>query len=155
MAIIPLICILQTQCKCRQGGCGCNPALTRAEWRKVFTSTPLLPDFDGVPDQRHLWSVCEVGQDMGPPWFSHYHPALSGCTDFIGIVFLSHCSEHIVFMPGLALCQLLEAMHHPAKACPPPLGESFWRRLSWRHWQAPAQGPEPPHCWCLAQHQLF
>lgn len=57
MAIIPLICILQTQGKCCQGGCGCNSALPIAEWRKVFTTTPLLPDFDGVPDQRHLWPV--------------------------------------------------------------------------------------------------
>lgn len=57
MAIIPLICILQTQGNYCQGGCGCNPALPRAEWRKASTTTPLLPDIYGVPDQWHLWPV--------------------------------------------------------------------------------------------------
>lgn len=57
MAIIPSVWLLQTQGKYCQGGCGCNPALLIAEWRKVSTTTPLLPDFYGVPEQRHLWPV--------------------------------------------------------------------------------------------------
>lgn len=53
MAIIPLICILQTQGKRFQGGCGCNPASPIAKWRKVLTTSSLLPEFHRVPDQQH------------------------------------------------------------------------------------------------------